>query len=153
MTRVLTALILLGFLASCGALGRSRLNPVNWFGKSRSTPVVQVTPSPPKDTRPLVGTVLSLKVDRMPGGAIIHAVGLPATEGYWGAALVALNAEKPDKGVLKYEFRLTPPPETHPVGIKRTREVLVGHFVSDQKLSGVRRIEVIGAANRRITRR
>ncbi len=153
MTRVLSTLILLSFLASCGSLGRSRLNPANWFGKSKSRAVVQLDKTRVKDTTPLVDTVLSLRVDRAPGGAIIHAMGLPPTQGYWNAKLKPENGEKPQNGMLSYTFRLLPPDSAAPQGTKRSREVLVGRFISSQKLAGVRRIRVIGVRNRRTVRR
>jgi len=159
MTRLISALVVLSFLASCGSLRNSRLNPGNWFGKSRAERIVATAPiganaeASITDPRPLVDQVISLKVDRLPGGAIIHAMGLPVTQGYYGAELVALNKETPDKGVLSYEFRIVPPAGPAVAGTKPSREVLVGHFVSSKKLVGVRRITVIAAQNRRSSRR
>ncbi len=153
MTRLIAALALLGLLASCGGLRESRLNPSNWFGKSRERRIMLQAGAEIVDPRALVGKVVTLKVDRLPGGAIVRAMGLPTSQGYYSAELVPLNGEKPERGVLKFEFRLLPPKDPNPAGTKRSREVLVGRFVSDQKLAGVRRIEVIGQNNRRIVRR
>jgi hypothetical protein len=147
-TRLITALLLVSFVAACG---QSRLNPFNWFGRDRETRnaiTVEIS-----DPRGLVGEVIKLKVDRLPGGAIINAFGLPPTQGYWQAELVPLNDELPDKGVLSYEFRLLPPPTVTPAGTKISREVVIARFVSDQKLLGVRRIRVIAEANSRTVRR
>lgn len=142
-----------GVLAACGGgsgVG-SGLNPFKWFRKDREVTAEAVEVA---DPRALVASVKSLKVDRMPGGAIIRAVGLAAVQGVYDAELVPLGgSETPDGGVLTYEFRVMPPRTVTSVGAERSREVLVGHFVSDQTLTGVRRITVIGQSNRRTTRR
>jgi len=151
MTRLITALTLLMFLASCGGMRDSRLNPFNWFGRDREEKVAVTAAY--VDPRGLVADVIKLKVDRMPGGAIIHAFGLPETQGHWEAVLVPLNQETPDKGTLVYEFRLLPPITPQPAGTQRSREVVIGHFVSDQTLVGVRNIQVIAKNNRRTVRR
>lgn len=153
MPRLIAAVVLLSLLASCGGLRDSRLNPTNWFGRDREEVVAIADDSPVGDTRPLVAEIVKLKVDRFPGGALVHAIGLPDTQGYWEAELVPLNGEFPDKGVLVYEFRLVPPTTPQPAGTKRSREVVVGHFISDQTLVGVRRVQVIGLNNRRTVRR
>ncbi|NOX74335.1 MAG: hypothetical protein GXP03_12190 [Alphaproteobacteria bacterium] len=148
MTRIITALLLVSFVAACG---QSRLNPFNWFGRDKETRNAQNVEI--VDPRGLVGEIIKLKVDRLPGGAIINAFGLPPTQGYWEAELVPLNDEFPDKGVLTYEFRLLPPGTRTDVGTKVSREVVVARFVSDQQLVGVRRIRVIADANSRTVRR
>ncbi|NOX39534.1 MAG: hypothetical protein GXP05_03210 [Alphaproteobacteria bacterium] len=153
MTRLITAFALLAFLSACGGLRQSRLNPSSWFGKSKETKTVVQAVIKVVDARPLVSQVISLKVDRLPGGAIVRAMGLPQTQGYWKAELVPLNGETPDKGTLTYEFRLAPPPVQQAAGTKPSREVLAGTFISDQKLLGVRRIQVIAQGNRRTVRR
>ena len=130
--------------------GRSNLNPFNWFRKAEVTEVVYTEAI---DPRSLVTQIISLTVDRVPGGAIINAVGLPDTQGYHTANLVPLNSELPDKATLRYEFRLLAPQPGAVSGSQRSREVLVAHFVSDQTLAGVRRIEVIALNNRRTARR
>lgn len=152
MTRLIASLMIVSLLAACGGLRSSKLNPANWFGRDKPETVV-VTEAVFVDPRSMVNEVISLKVDRMPGGAIINVVGLPQTQGYWDASLVPLNGEKPDKGKLSYEFRLSPPKQQTAVSTPRSREVLTGRFVSDQRLEGVRTIEVIAKTNRRSVRR
>ncbi|MFQ5438055.1 MAG: hypothetical protein ACE5DK_04400 [Paracoccaceae bacterium] len=153
MTRLITAIVLLTFLVGCAGLRDSRMNPRNWFGRSKEETLTLVQTAPAEDPSALVAEVVSLRVDRLPGGAIIHAVGLPATQGHWQAVLEPLNGELPDKGMLIYEFRLMPPPTPEAAGTKRSREVLVGRFLSSQTLIGVRRIQVIAQKNRRTVRR
>lgn len=153
MKRLIVTLTLLSFLSACGGIRDSRLNPFNWFGRDREERVEVVETLGPIERRPLAAEIISLKVDRMPGGAIIHAIGLPQTQGHWDAELVPLNGEVPEKGVLTYEFRLAPPPGPTRQGTPQSREVVVGLFVSDQTLLGVRNIAVIAQANRRSVRR
>lgn len=152
MTRLIAAISLLAFLAACGGLRQSSSNPFNWFGRDKEEVILAVGDEF-ADPRALVAQVVSVKVDRLPGGAIINTVGLPVSQGHYDGELVPLNGEFPDKGVLVYEFRLMNPPYQNPIGNKRSREVLVGHFVSDQTLIGVRRIQVIARENRRTVRR
>ena len=152
-TRLIAALTLTTLLvASCG-FRESRLNPFNWFGRDREERIQLADEVILRDPRPLVNEVISLKVDRFPAGAIIHTFGLPQTQGYWNGELVPLNDELPVKGVLSYEFRISPPPGPRPAGTQPSREVVIGHFVSDQTLLGVRSIEVIASQNRRSVRR
>jgi len=153
MTRPILALTLLGFLAACAGYRQSSLNPGNWFGRDREERIDTAQAVTPADPRPLVAEVVALKVDRSPGGAIITVTGLPATQGYWGGELVALNGERPDKGTLGYEFRIRAPTDFQPVVNRRSREVVIARFVSDQTLQGVRRITVMGRDNRRSVRR
>ena len=153
MKRLIVALTLLSFLSACAGVRDSRLNPFNWFGRDREERVKVVETVGPIERRPLVAEVISLKVDRMPGGAIIHAVGLPVTQGHWDGELVPLNGEMPDKGTLTYEFRLAPPPGPTRQGTPQSREVVVGLFVSDQTMLGVRSISVVAQQNRRNVRR
>jgi len=144
-TRLIATIAVLGLLAGCGG----KLNPKNWFGRSKQEQVQ----TKPKDPHQLVAQIVSLRVDRTPGGAIIRAVGLPERQGYFEATLRPLNDEKPVKGVLTYEFRLMPPEKPTDIGTRRSREVLVGRFVSNQTLQGVRVIKVVGQNNRRSVRR
>ncbi|MDQ7080625.1 MAG: hypothetical protein Q9M41_08175 [Paracoccaceae bacterium] len=144
-SRLIAAIAVLGLLAGCGG----KLNPKNWFGRSKQ----EQMQTKPKDPHQLVARIVSLRVDRTPGGAIIRAVGLPERQGYFEATLKPLNDEKPVKGVLTYEFRLLPPEGPTDIGPSHSREVLVGRFVSKQTLQGVRVIKVVGQNNRRSVRR
>jgi hypothetical protein len=137
-------------LAACG----SSLNPMNWFGGSTeelvaSTPEAQAA----RDPRPLVDQVTELGVDRVPGGAIVHATGLPSRQGFWNAALVAQSGGPDKSGVLIYQFRIFPPLTTTLQGTPPSREVTAALFLSGQDLEGVRTIVVRGASNQRSARR
>ena len=142
MTRVWLLVALLA-LTGCG-FGQSRFNPFNWFGPPRvGTPVSIYTA--PVDPRGLVATVLTLKVEPYPGGAIIRATGLPATQGYWDAALVLLPDD--GKGRLVYEFRISPPKTPAPPGSQPSREVTVAANATEFQLQTITAIEVQGAGN------
>ncbi len=130
----------------------SKFNPFNWFKRSTNE-TVQVAPGQVLDTRGLVDQVTSLQIEQTNGGAIIHAVGLPPSQGYWDAELVAENDEKPVKGVLTYRFRIEKPYEFKRASTPTSREVVVGHFVSNIKLQGVTSIRVLGTKNARSSRR
>lgn len=153
MRTPLIAVLSVALLA--GACG-SRLNPVNWFGRSTGQQVAtEAAPGvKPADPRPLVDQVVEMRVERIPGGAIVHAVGLPPRQGYWKADLVAENDGKPDaKGVLVLSFRAYEPVEPTPQGTQPSREITAGLFLSTQDLEEVRTIIVRGAQNQRTSRR
>lgn len=140
-TPLLAGLALVLALGACG----SRLNPMNWFGGSReSAPVTMDVAGVPVDTRPLVAQVISLDVKRMQGGAIVRAVGLPPTQGYWEAELVARPLQD---GVQVFDFRVSPPPTQNAVSTQRSREISVAAFISNFQLEGIRQITVQSAGN------
>ncbi|WP_371168785.1 hypothetical protein [Aliiroseovarius sp. 2305UL8-7] len=141
-------------LSACG--GTTTLNPFNWF---RSDGVKEVAVIPEggfledQEYRGLVSQVVELQVLRSPGGAIIRAKGLPPRLGYWDAELVPENFERPENGVLTYMFRISEPPYPTNSGRPKQREVLVGQFISNTRLQGVRSIRVVGANNSRSSSR
>lgn len=150
--RIILALAAVATIAGCGRVAESRLNPLNWFGSSEKAEVVTAE-NPNADPRALMAQVKTLRVESVPGGAIIRATGLPQVQGYFDGALVPLNGEVPENGVLNYEFRASSPVTQTRSGPPQSREVLVGLFVSDQTLQGVRQIRVSGASNALIVRR
>ena len=151
--RLILTLTVLGLLAGCARIAESRFNPLNWFG--RGSEVETLAPLGPEapDSRPLIEQVTELVIERVPGGAIVRARGLPATQGYWDGELVADNGGDPVEGILTYRFRVIPPVGQRPVSTPRSREVIVGQFLSDQSLEGVREIRVVSAGNTRSARR
>lgn len=137
-------------LVGCGRIGQSKLNPFNWFKKSQPRETI-VLPGEKTDPRGLVEVVLSMNVEPIPGGAVVRARGLPPTQGFWNAELVAQDLD--DKGVLVYEFRLLPPAGQAAVSTQQSREIDVAIYISDVKLENVREIVVQGATNARSARR
>jgi len=151
MTRIILALVLVAAVAGCARVKESRFNPLNWFGRSET--VDQTTPASPDVAIPLIGQVTSLRVEQVPGGAIIRATGLPERQGFFAGDLVPDGAEIPQDGVLVYHFSISAPRTATDVGTPQSREVIIGRFVSDQTLQGVRKIKVTGATNSMIVRR
>ena len=132
----------------------SKFNPMNWFGGSREETLKTVDiPTKAEDLRDMIDQVIKLNIEKTGGGAIIHAVGLPPTQGFWDGELVAENDELPVKGVLTYSFRIHEPFGFEKVSTSTSREVVVGYFVSNHKLNGVKTIRVIGTRNARSARR
>ncbi len=145
---LLATLMLTLTLSACGGLRESRLNPLNWFGRSQAAaPVALVSSVDQADPRPLVQQVVSMSVEPMPGGAIVRATGLPPTQGHWSGELVARDVD--DQGRLIYDFRLVPPPIAARVSTEFSRQVTVADFVSTQKLEEIRQIIVQGELNAR----
>jgi len=163
------ALMLCGtlVLAGCGRLSNTVANPMNWFGRSSSTEIVQATgvanpliPAPRLGSRPRVGyqgrvvdQVATLRIERRPGGEVILASGVTSVIGYFDARLVAENDGEPVNGVLSYELKAVPPSQTVGVGTQRARTITVAQAVTDQDLAGVRAIVVKAAQNQRTVRR
>ncbi len=148
--KLILAVILAISVTGCGRVAESRFNPINWFGTSRAA---QASATQARPSVPLVSQIVSLRAEKVPGGAIIRATGLPTRQGYFDGQLVAENGGVPVKGVLSYQFTISPPIEATLSGPQRSREVVVGLFVSDQSLEGVKQIRVSGATNALIVRR
>lgn len=148
----LTAVVVLSGCAS-------RLNPVNWFGPSKPAAAATTLapdggyPVKPEDRRPLVKSVARMAVNPMPGGVILHATGLPPTQGWWDTDLVADNGGEPINGVLSYSFVLMPPLRLTPVSTPPAREVTAARFVPESELQDVRQITVRGLENQVSRRR
>lgn len=151
---LLAGLLCLTLLGGCGGWNWSSLNPFTWFGDSTEGPVspadgIAVLP----DNRVLVAEVLDMAVEPFPGGAILRASGLPPTQGFWDAELIAENEGRAENGVLSFRFVVARPYTLQPAGTPPSRAVSVGLYLSDFKLSGVRQIVVTGARNSRSVRR
>lgn len=150
VARPLLIAVFCSALAGCGGFSDSGLNPFNWFGNSEPRETI-VLPEEQRDPRPLVPSVLTMKVEPIPGGAIVRATGQTPTQGWWAAELVPQPVD--ENGTLVFEFRLLPPIEATSTSTPRSREVEVAIYVSDYKLEAVREIVVQGAGNARSARR
>ena len=149
-TRALLLIMVLATAAGCGRIADSRLNPFNWFGRDRAIETTAPEVRVAVDPRPLVDQVVSVSIEQAPGGAILRAMGLPPTQGHWGAALVRSDSQP---GVLVYQFRLVPPRTRTRVSTPQSRQVIVAAFLTDQTLAGVREVQVLGARSSRAVRR
>lgn len=152
MTRPLSAVLALTLmLAGCAAVRESRLNPLNWFGRSQPVAVVAATPGQVADPRPLAAQITDVTVEPSIGGAILRATGLPPTQGFWEGELVARPLD--ENGVQVYDFRLAPPPGPARVSTPQSRQVVVATFLTDATLAAISGITVQGAANALSSRR
>ncbi|EGJ20429.1 hypothetical protein RSWS8N_00085 [Cereibacter sphaeroides WS8N] len=146
---LLVGLALVLALGACG----SRLNPLNWFGGSEPAPATLAPtdlPATAPDARPLMAQVISLEVEPNRGGAVVRAVGVPPTQGFWNAELVARPVQD---GVMTYEFRALPPPRGAAVGTQASREVTVGTYLTAYQLRSISQITVVSAGNALTSRR
>ncbi|MGB7317285.1 MAG: hypothetical protein WBC85_04890 [Planktotalea sp.] len=154
-------------LAGCGGgLSNSWVNPANWFGNSRAEtlgasgtqnplipkPSLGKRPKPVYQGQP-VDQIAALRIERRPGGAIIHVVGVTDVIGYYDARLEPESLDGAVNGVLAYTLTAVRPAHTVGVGGEAARQINVARFVSDQELADVRTVTVKGARNQRSTRR
>lgn len=154
-------------LTSCGAVRDSRVNPLNWFGRSQSAPVVmtdtEVNPLIPrrkesifrqeKDTSyrgTALGEITELVIERRPGGAIIRATAVADQLEAFDLKLVKVEEES-DQGTLTYVFRGLQPRRAQGPVASRTHTAAI--WVTDNQLRDVRVIQVKGARNVRTVRR
>jgi hypothetical protein len=139
------ALIAMTALSACGGFRDSKINPLNWFGRSQPEAQANVATQAPVDQRPLVAQVLLVKVERSSTGAIVRATGLPPSQGWWDAELVALPID--ENGVLTLEFHVFPPLTQTSVVNQPSREITAAYAISAFKLNSVTKVIVQGANN------
>jgi hypothetical protein len=142
-------------LAGCGRIGESKLNPRNWFRRSRRN---RVTLSPEAlaeaaDGRGVVDQVISATIEPVHGGAILRATGLPPVQGFFDGELVPVVVDGGDPSVLVYVFRIAGPWGEGQVSTQVSREVIVAKFLSLNTLEGVREIRIEGERNSQILNR
>ncbi|MBR9841867.1 MAG: hypothetical protein GYB25_01800 [Rhodobacteraceae bacterium] len=148
----------------------SRLNPLNWFGGSEEVALTEeekakLNPLLPQEGPGILGKrpgssylgtpvarVDELRVERVPGGAIIRATGLATVQGAYAIKLDPRNEGKPIKGVLSYDLKAVQNPR-YAVGAESARRLLVAHKLTDQQLEGVRVVKVYSKSNARQARR
>jgi hypothetical protein len=154
-SRIAVMAVLCLTLGSCGAIRESRFNPLNWFGRSQSQETLTTLDGQEAlaDNRALVTQVTSLTVDPLPTGAIVAAGGLPPTQGWWDAELVAENDGDPVDGVLTLRFVVGEPPGPRRSGTPQSREVTAAYTLSNIDLQGIAEIVVVGETNSRSSRR
>lgn len=147
---LIAAMIMVLALGGCGAVRESRMNPMNWFGRSN---VETLAPAggwtTTADRRALIPVVTDLEVLRTPEGAIIQAAGQTATQGWWDVELRPTNDGRPVDGALVYEFVVAAPLSPAAVGSEASRHVTAAVKVSNRRLEGVRQVIVRGAQNQR----
>ncbi|MEY8799745.1 hypothetical protein AB9K35_05420 [Leisingera sp. XS_AS12] len=154
-------------LAGCG-WKESRINPVNWFGRSEPVEVVAAegtNPLIPEESRKrgvfsrpeavdrsvLANQITDLQIEPTPTGAIIRATAVTSRQGAYDVEL--RRAGEATDGVLTLEFRVTFPQGPTPVGPAATRTVHAARSLSSQELAAIRIVRVNGATNARESRR
>ncbi len=158
--RIVLLLCLSLTVAGCARLADSRLNPLNWFGRSTETRLVDPADRKPLvpvgkrtatiEGRALIAQIESLQVDRTPGGAIVTATGIAGSQGFFNAQLVRAGI---DNGVLVYDFRVESPPGFEVTGTVSSRRISVADMLTSAELAGIRGIQVRGATNSRSSSR
>jgi hypothetical protein len=140
---------LLAMLALPLAACATRLNPMNWFGRSRrKAKESAVTVEEQADGRLLIREVTELHVEKVDSGAIVRASGLPPTQGWWDAELVAQNRGRPDEeGVLTFRFLVWPPLTATRTSTPRSRRLSAAAFVPNARLDTISTIVVQGQSN------
>lgn len=163
----LTALLISTLIvAGCG---NSRLNPFNWFGRGQSEPVAtaeNANPLIPKRSngllyRPkapypgvLIAKVTDLKIERIPGGAIVRATGIGHFQGSYEVRLVPADQNQATDKTLTYEFRANLPPSRGRVqGSEWSRTITAAANLTDNQLAEIRTIRVVAAENAMSSRR
>lgn len=157
------------FLAGCGGWRDSRVNPTNWFGKSRSErvqPAEDANPLLPKKTRGVfskpepedltvpITEVTELRVEQTTTGVIIYAEGVAARQGPFEVELRPVTTpEEEAEGTLSLEFRVLYPRQATPVGTAHSRTVHAAHSMTKYEISSIRTIRVVAEQNVRTTRR
>jgi len=144
-------------VSGCARLADSRINPLNWFGRSENVANVDADGNiralvPTNgltvtvDSRQLVASVTSLRINRSPDGAIVQATGATSSLGYYNAELVPVSQ---DGGTLTLAMRATAPaaPQT---GVQ---QISAAYLLSNAELSGIRRVVVQGQSNSLSSRR
>jgi hypothetical protein len=170
LSAILVASLTLG---ACGVVRDSALNPSNWFGRSTSEAIEvaddkPVNPLIPQKSGLFAGRdkyannydgqpfdeIVELKIERVPGGAIIRATGRADRQGSYSVQLTPIvEDETPVDGVLTYRLEGLKPTANTAIGSAPTREVTAARQLTDQKLRGVRTIRVEGVRNARVARR
>lgn len=143
-------------LGACGAVRDSSLNPANWFGRSTAEPTLMPADGwrTEIDNRALVVEVTELAVHPVSGGAMVRAVGLPPTQGWWDVELRPEGGEvRAEGGLLRLDFVASEPRQARPPGTPMSREVSAAVFVPQARLEDVRQITVTGQRNARTVSR
>ena len=152
-------------LTGCGRLRDSRVNPANWFGKRPPRPVAsapgestEVNPLIPQQTSIFrrdksvkytgtpVANVISMSLEKLPTGAIIHVVGVSQLQGAYNVRLTSDSKGDPVNGVLTFKLKAIQPLD-QPQGPQQARTIHVARFVSNGDLESASVIQIIGGQN------
>lgn len=164
MRSILPILFVTILVAGCS----TKANPVNWFDndppeKDNFTGVEETNPLIPEGDGGFfqsgreerarykgvpIDTVTEVDIERVPGGVIIKARGVSATQGVYEARLTPANEdETPEDGVLIYRLEARNDESRNAQGASKTREVVVGRKRTEQELAGATRVRIESATN------
>jgi len=144
-------------VSGCARLADSRINPFNWFGRAENVTNVDANGeiralvptnglSVTVDSRDLVTTATSLRINRSPDGAIVQATGSTTGSGYYNVELVPTSQVG---GTLTLALRATAPATPQP-GVQ---QISAAYVLSNAELSGIRRVVVQAQSNVLTSRR
>lgn len=145
-------------LAGCGAVRDSRVNPLNWFGESRSearsSGRADLGPtSAGVDNRPLVPQVTAMSIERTSSGAIVRAEAVMPSAGWWDPQLMAENFGRAPGGVLTFRFVAAAPRTPVAVPNPAARTITAAVALTQAQLDTASEVVVVGAENSRSARR
>ncbi|MGH1355396.1 MAG: hypothetical protein ACRBBS_09995 [Thalassovita sp.] len=162
LTLTVAALVLSG-------CGNSRLNPFNWFGRGQPVPVAtgaQTNPliplgrngRPVKEEAPYLGSLIAqvteVRVERVPGGAVVRATGIGHFQQSFDVQLTSPTDGQAVNGTLTYQFRAYVPPAGDRVaGPASSRQITAAAYLTENELAGVRKIRIEAAGNALESRR
>lgn len=170
MRRTVTLLVISTMvLSACGGWSKSRVNPSNWFGKSRSQPRQEATIENPnplipervgifrKDKREvydgvLLSEVTDVVIDRTNAGGIVRVTGKSRLQGAFDVRLTSDTDGEPEDGVLTFSLKAIQP-DDQGVGSTAGRTVSVGRYVSKDVLARTSTIRIVAESNVRTTKR
>jgi hypothetical protein len=136
-------------LSGCG--GARSLNPFSWFSQEEEVETLSaVELQAARDTRALIPEITDLTIERLPGGIIVRATGLPGEQGWHNAGFQRALQDAP--GVMTFNFRARPPETATRISTVQSREIVAAVFLSDIELQGISQIRVVGARNIRVAR-
>lgn len=165
MKKLLVALTVCGMVASCGggigsigggsgsgrsansSAGGSSAGSFGLFKRQSNTPLT-VEQKAVANHGNLIPVVSKVWIEQVKAGAIIRVKGAASRQGYYDVKLYAPGGFKPDEnGVVTLEFRAKQPEFWTTASTERAREIVVGRFISRQKLAKTSKILVYGAQN------
>ncbi len=166
MRKILAVLVISSVaLSGCGRMRDSKANPANWFGKKNRHPVA-TAPGEPVEVNPLipqktsifrkdkrenyigtpVANIVSMSIEKLPAGAIIHVIGVSQQQGAYDVRLISDSKGDPVDGVLTFKLKAIQPLD-QPQGPQQARTIHAALFVSNNDLENASVIQIIGERN------
>lgn len=163
MKNLLCAFFIFGMISSCG-LGNNAGKSINdtslessatggifaniFNRDKRASKQEQVVNAQDVSGSILAAFVKTAKIERTRDGGIVYARAVMPRQGYYDAKLVSKDAfNQNHTDVLVLEFRAKEPHFSTLQSTMRSREVDVGVFLSNKKLSGIHSIQIVGSQN------